>query len=296
MDWDDLRVFLAIHRAGTLRGAARVLAVNHATVTRRLGQLESALEVRLFDRRPDGFVASQAGEDLLATAERVEAELGAVHRRIGGRDSSPRGMVRLSIPPAMLRSFLAAELVVFAKRHPGIELEVDASHSFSDLGRREADVAIRMADEVEEDLVGLRVIRYRKAIYASPAYIADAGDGTRFEPERHCWIGWRDGQPRPDWTRDTPFPDLPVRHRLFSNLLQLEAAKEGLGLALLPCFLGEPEPGVVRVPGTATVDGKSLWVLYHGDLRRTARIRTLIDFLAPAILRHRKVIEGWPEG
>lgn len=292
IDWDDLRVFLAVHRAGSLRGAARALAVNHATVTRRLAVLEDALDTRLFDRRPEGLVASQAGEDLVAAAERVESELMAVQRRLGGRDDSPRGVVRISVPPAMLRSFLARELVGFARAHPGIELDVDASHSYSDLARREADVAIRMADEVTDDVVGLRVIRYRKAIYAAPAYLTTAEDGCRFDPDTHCWIGWGEGQPHPGWTRDTPFPDLPVRHRLFSNILQLEAAREGLGLALLPCFLGDAEPGVVRVPGTVTLDGKSIWLLYHDDLRRTARVRTLIDHLAPAIRRHRRLIEG----
>lgn len=294
IDWDDLRVFLAVHRTGTLRGAARSLGVNHATVTRRLAQLEAAIEARLFDRRPEGLVASQAGEDLVGTAERVESELLAVQRRVGGRDDSPRGLIRLSVPPAMLRSFLACELVAFAQAHPGIELDVDASHSYSDLARREADVAIRMADEVTGDVVGRRVIRYRKAVYASPAYLATADGGRGLDPDIHSWIGWGEGLPSPSWTRDTPFPDLPVRHRLFSNTLQLEAAREGLGLALLPCFLGEAEPGVVRVPETATLDGKSIWLLHHRDLSRTARVRTFIDHIAPAIRRHRRLIEGRP--
>lgn len=291
-DWDDLRVFLAVHRAGTLRGAARALGVNHATVTRRLAQLEGALGSDLFERRPEGLVPSQAGEDLVAAAERVEGELLAVQRRIGGRDDSPRGVVRLSVPPAMLRSFLAHELVAFARANPGIELDVDASHSYSDLARREADVAVRMADEVTEDVVALRVIRYRKAVYASPAHLGAAADGGALDPALHTWIGWGEDLPYPAWTRDTPFPELPVRHRLFSNILQLEAAREGLGLALLPCFLGDPEPGVMRVPGTATLDGKSIWLLYHRDLSKTARLRSLIDFLAPAIQRHRALIEG----
>jgi len=292
IDWDDLRVFLAAHRAGTLRGAARALGVNHATVTRRLGQIESALGSDLFERRPEGLVPSQAGEDLLAAAERVEGELLAVQRRIGGRDDSPRGVVRLSVPPAMLRSFLARELVAFARTNPGIELDVDASHSYSDLARREADVAVRMADDVAEDVVALRVLRYRKAIYAAPGHLGDAADTGALDPERHNWIGWGEDQPYPSWIRDTPFPELPVRHRLFSNILQLEAAREGLGLALLPCFLGDPEPGVMRVPGTATLDGKSIWLLYHPDLRKTARVRMLIEFLAPAIRQHRALVEG----
>lgn len=292
IDWDDLRIFLALHRAGTLRGAARALGVNHATVTRRLADLETALGARVFDRRPEGLSLSQAGEDLLGSAERVEGELTAARRRLDGRDDRPRGVVRLSIPPAMLRSFLARELTAFARSHPAIELQVDASHGYSDLARREADVAIRMADTVAEDLVGLRVIDYRKAVYAAPAYLDTADGGRRFDPAVHSWIGWGEGLPSASWTRDTPFPDLPVRHRLFSNLLQVEAAKEGLGLTLLPCFLGDEEPGLRRVPGTATLPGKSLWLLFHRDLQQTARIRTLIDWIAPAIQRHRALIDG----
>lgn len=294
IDWDDLRFFLAVDRAGTLRGAARALGVNHATVTRRLAALERDLDTRLFDRRPEGLTPSQAGEDLLGAAEKVEEELFAAQRRIGGRDSSPRGIVRLSVPPAMLRSFLTRELAAFARRNSGIELDVDASHSYSDLARREADVSIRMAEEVTEDLVGRRVIGYRKAIYASPAYLKTAGNGSNFDPAVHSWIGWGEGLPYAAWPRDTPFPDLPVRHRLFSNFLQIEAAKDGLGLAFLPCFLADPEPGLVRVPGTGTLSGKSIWVLYHSDLRRTARVRTFIDFIIPAILKHRPLLEGAP--
>lgn len=292
MNWDDIRFFLSVERAGSLRGAARALGVNHATVTRRLGLLERSLGARLFSRTRDGLVLSQAGEDLLGAAESVECDLSAAHRRIGGRDERPRGVVRLSVPPAMLRSFLTPELVAFADKHPGIELDVDLSHSFSDLGRREADVSIRMADEVTEDVVGRRVIDYRKAIYATPAYLETAAMGAQFDPARHSWIGWGEGLPHPGWPQDMPIANLPVRHRLFSNLLQVEAAKLGLGLALLPCFLGDPEPELLRVPGTAPLPGKSIWILYHRDLRRTARVRTLIDFLVPAILRHRRTIEG----
>lgn len=292
MNWDDIRFFLSVERAGSLRGAARAMGVNHATVTRRLGLLERSLGARLFSRTRDGLVLSQAGEDLLGAAESAESDLSAAHRRIGGRDERPRGVVRLSVPPAMLRSFLTPELVTFANNHPGIELDVDLSHSFSDLGRREADVSIRMADEVTEDLVGRRLIDYRKAIYAAPAYLETAAMGAQFDPDVHSWIGWGEGLPHPGWPLDMPITNLPVRHRLFSNLLQVEAAKQGLGLSLLPCFLGDPEPGLLRVPGTAPLPGKSIWILYHRDLRRTARVRTLIDFLIPAILRHRRTIEG----
>lgn len=112
------------------------------------------------------------------------------------------------------------------------------------------------------------------------------------DPTRHFWIGWGTDFPYRGFPAATPFPERPVRHAIFSNALQMGTAKAGLGLTLLPCFLGDPDPGLVRVPGTGLLPGKSLWLLFHGDLRRTARIRALVDFLVPAIKSHRRLIEG----
>lgn len=291
IDWDALRIVSAIHRAGSLRGAARLLGVNHATVTRRLTQLEAALAAQLFDRRPDGYVLTQAGEDILAVAEKTEADLLAVTRRIGGRDDEPYGTIRLNVPPAMLTSFLPAILAAFARAHPEIELDVDAAHSFTDLARREADVSLRMDSAITEDVVARKLADYAKAVYAAPDLAAEIGR-TGPDPARHFWIGWGTDMPYRGFPAGTPFPDLPVRHALFSNTLQVESAKAGMGLALLPCFLGDQEPGLTRVPGTGLLPGKSLWLLFHGDLRRTARIRALVDFLVPAIKAQRSLIEG----
>ena len=197
--------------------------------------MEAALNTRLFDRKPDGFFLSQAGEILMISAEKMEDEMLSVERKIIGRDTKPAGAVRLSVPPAMLRSFLAVELVEFTRQYPDIEIDVEASHSYSDIARGEADVSIRMAKDVTDDLVARRVIQYSKAIYASKEFLRD------FDPidrSRHFWIGWGEDLPYPNWTKDTPFPELPIRHSIFSNILQIEAAKEGLGLSLLPCFAG----------------------------------------------------------
>lgn len=288
INWDDLRVFLAVARAKSLRGAARALSINHATVTRRLGALEAALGSRLFDRMPDGFAATQAGEDLLSSVEKVEGELFAAQRRVLGRDSDPSGTVRVSMPFAIMRGFLAAEIAAFSRQYPGIDLEVDLTDSFSDLARREADVSVRMAYEVTEDVVGRRLVRYSKAIYAAPELLDE------FDPAARdvAWIGWGGEGATASWTRETPFPKLPVRHRLPTHALQLDAAKAGLGLTMLPCFLGDGEPGLRRVPGTAPIPDRSIWLLLHNDLRNSARVRAFVDFMAPAILRHRALLEG----
>ena len=292
MNWNDIQAFLAVAREKTLRAAARELEVNHATVTRRLTSLEQALGVKLFVREPEGYALSQAGEDLLGSAERIEDECLAIQRKAAGRDAEPRGLVRVSIPPAMVHSFLAQVLMAFIGQYPQIELGVEASHEFSNLPRGQAEVAIRMADEVAGDLVGRRLVRYHKAIYLSRSYLATVDPQKGPEPHKHSWIGWGEDLPYPSWTGDTPFPTLPVRHRLFSNALQVEAAKAGLGLALLPCFLGDAEERLVRMPGTGSKADKSIWILFHPDFRQSARIRAFVDFLVEAVKKHRPLIQG----
>lgn len=290
LDWDDLRVFLALVRSRSLRGAARLLRVNHATVSRRLQALEQALGSALFERSPDGLSPTAAGEALLEPAERVEEQLFAAQRRIAGRDAAPAGRLRLSLPFALMRAFLAEDLAAFARLYPGIDLEIELTDSFSDLARRQADVSIRMAHDVTGEVVRRHLLRYSKTTYASPAFL-QAFDPAAPGPHA-CWLGWSAGDDYAGWARNTPFPKLPVRHHLPSHALQIEAAASGLGLTLLPCFLGDREPGLRRVPGAEVVQDRSLWLLLHDDLRRTARVRAFLDFVAPAILKRRALLEG----
>lgn len=290
LDWDDLRVFLALARSRSLRGAARALGLNHATVARRLRGLEAALDARLFERAAEGLAPTPAGEALLEPAERVEEQLVAAQRRIAGRDAALSGRLRLSLPYALMHAFLAEDLAEFARLHPQIELEVELTDAFSDLARGEADVSIRMAYEVAGEVVRRRLLRYAKGAYAAPALLEGFDPGVA--APAHCWLGWSSGDDYASWPRDTDFPQLPVRHRLASHVLQIEAAKAGLGLTLLPCFLGDREPGLRRVPGTTPVLDRSLWLLLHEDLRHTARVRAFLDFVAPAILARRALLEG----
>lgn len=298
IDWDDLKVFLAIARSRSLRGAARRLGLNHATVARRLAALEAALAARLFERAPEGLGPTAAGEALIGPAERVEEQLLVAERQVAGRDAALSGRLRLSLPYALVRGFLAEDLAAFAARFPGIELAVELTDSFSDLARREADVSIRMAHEAaaEGEVVQRRLLRYAKAAYAAPDLL------ERFDPReplataQACWLGWHPGDGYATWPRDTAFPTLPVRHHLASHALQIEAATAGMGLTLLPCFLGDRVAGLARVPGDATIPDRSLWLLLHDDLRRTARVRALVDFVAPRILARRALLEGREPG
>ncbi|SMF16223.1 transcriptional regulator, LysR family [Tistlia consotensis] len=290
LDWDDLRVFLAVARSRSLRGAARALGVNHATVARRLEGLERALGAALFERRPEGLVPTRSGEALLEPAERVEQQLVAAQRRIAGRDAALSGRLRISLPYALMQAFLAEDIAAFARLYPGIDLEIALTDAFSDLARREADVSIRMAFKVTGEVVRRRLLRYGKTTYAAPAFL-ERFDAAAPGPEA-CWLGWSAGDDYATWPRDTSFPQLPVRHHLASHALQIAAAAAGLGLTLLPCFLGDRSPGLVRVPGAPVVPDRSLWLLLHDDLRHTARVRAFLDFVGPAILARRALLEG----
>ena len=292
IDWNDLRVFLAVFRAGSLRGAARRLQLNHATVNRRLRALEAGFGARLFDRSRDGFVPTQAGDDLLAHAERVEDELAQAQQNIEGRDGALSGELKVSLPYAILRGFLAPDLCRFSKCHPGITLDLELTDRFSDLGRLEADVSIRMAYGVSEDVVGRRLIQYAKSIYAAAALGAEASSLAAPTEQSRSWIGWQGGDGENAWVRETPFPDLPARHNMASHALQLELARAGLGLTMLPCFLGDQDPDLVRVPGAVAIADRSIWLLLRPDLRKTARVRAFVDFIAAAILSHRSLLEG----
>ena len=281
---------MAIIRAGSLRGAVRALRLNHATVNRRLTALEAGFGSRLFDRTHAGFVPTQAGEDLLQSAERVEDEMFKAQRDITGRDANLSGRVKVSLPFAILHGLLAPDLCIFSNRYPGIDLDLDLTDRFSDLSRLEADVSIRMAFDVTDDVVGRRLIRYAKTIYAAPA-LAQTLESDSVD-ENPAWIGWHNGDGSNSWTRNTPFPNLPVRHNLPSHASQMAAARAGMGLTMLPCFLGDNDPGLVRVPGAAPIPDRSIWLLLRADLRRTARVRAFVDFISAAILRHRALLEG----
>jgi DNA-binding transcriptional LysR family regulator len=291
-DWDDLQVFLAVARAGSLRGAARSLGMNHATVTRRLKALEGALGTTLFDRTPDALVLTQPGEAMLGPAERIEGEVLAAERAIAGRDADPEGVLRVSMPWAVMHGFLAEAVARFTRRYPAIELDIELTDAFSDLSRREADVSIRMAHEVTDNVVGRRLMRYATCVYAAPKVARALGRPASDASRGVAWIGWGGEGPKPSWTRDTPFPALPARHRMATHALQLEAAKAGLGLTLLPCFLGDREPGLVRAPSAKPVPDRSLWLLLHEDLRKAARVRVFVDFMAEAIGEARPLLEG----
>jgi DNA-binding transcriptional LysR family regulator len=290
---DDLLTVLAVATEGSLAGAARVLRVNHTTVLRRVAALEQRLGLRLFDRLPTGYVATATGEELIATARQVNDAVVALERKLVGRDLQLRGTVRVTTTDSLAASLLPDLLARFKESQPGILIELAVSNAMFNLTRRDADVAIRPAVEAPEALVGRRISRVGFAVYASPDYVE--GRGIDFGDLQRCaWLVPDDSLVDSSvrrWMRAT-LPDVEVTLRADSLLALRYAAAAGLGLAALPCYLGDTSPDLVRVGRRVAEMETVLWLLTHPDLRRSARVRAFMEFAGGSLARQRAVLEG----
>ncbi|MGN6528738.1 MAG: LysR family transcriptional regulator [Burkholderiaceae bacterium] len=296
-DWNDLRLVLAIHRAGSLTAAATALSVDHSTTFRRLKSLEERLGVRLFERLPGGaYAATEAGARMAAGAERMEDEALALARDLTGRDHRLHGRLRVTSSETLAFSRLTPLLAAFRQAHPGIVVELAIDNRVLDLSRREADIALRPVRPTEGDLWGRQLARVAWGLYASPGYLEARGRPANVRGlGRHALIGWEEaasGIAAADWlARGAPAEAVVYRSNSLVN--HLVAAKAGIGLALLPCYLGDGDDGVVRALARpiAELEGE-LWIVTHADLRRTARIRAFFEVVGEQLAQQRALFEG----
>ena len=302
MNWENVKIFLALVREGSVRAAGAKLEISHATVARRIGAFETKLGVKLFDRLPNGLAMTVSGEELLQSALKIEEEMVAIERRISGQDTRLQGMVRVTMPDVMATHLIMPDLVEFVRQYPDIDLQIMPSYEFFDLSQRQADVAIRVVHHDRlppEYLVGHRLVTYAKAVYASNEYLREHDLTSNSSNAR--WIGWGDLDLRgtnpkilrfPDWVKQSDYAHIPVYNSLNSVLLQTEAAKQGMGLAMLPCFLGDKETSLVRIPPGTAEPAYDVWLLTHPDLKDTARLRTFRHFISKAVEKYRDLLEG----
>ncbi len=289
VDWEDLKFFKALADAGTLRAAGDLLGVHPSTVTRRMEQFERRLGVRLFNRHPTGLKLTDAGHELLESADRVEVEIQDVERRLAGRDDSLTGEIRVTLPDVVASGFLMRDLRRFNERYPGVRVEIIPSYEALDISRREADVAIRVTSNPPEQLVGRRIGRSASAPYASLDYIEGLDE---IDLARCDWIGWGDVVDISPWVDGAVPTQVCARTRLRSILLQLEAARAGMGVAVLPCSLGDGEPRLQRLAEPWQNPEHDIWILTHPDLRSAARIRAFMEHVTEAFRRNQPLLEG----
>lgn len=295
-DWNDLRYFLALSRHRTMVAAAQALGVNQTTVFRRLNAMEERLGTRLFERLPNGYLKTSAGESLLPSAERVAEEVAAAELRLAGEDLRPSGTIRLTTTEDLMVAFLQPHIAGFRREYPDIRLEVVVGNLLFDITRREADIAIRPTSRPPEHLVGRNLGAIGWAVYGSTTYLRKHGtpdkpaqlaghsivtaDQTLTSIDASRWIMRHAGE------QDVVF-------RSDSLLVQLGAVREGIGLAILPCFLADEDRRLKRVlEPVGIADTSGCWLLTHPQLRYVARIRAFMNYIAEAVVDDRPRLAG----
>jgi DNA-binding transcriptional LysR family regulator len=293
MDWNDVRYFLALARMGSVRAAGAFLGVSHSTVARRVEALETELGVRLFDRHRDGYLLTDAGEQMVPGAERVAGEMAALERGVAGKDGRLEGPVRVTCTDPFVGRMLMRALAGLCERHRGLEIELDADSRYLDLSKREADVAVRAVAQSAtppEHLLGRKIV---PIVIAS--YVAQA-QADRLDPERAGsgarWLGSDRTRIVEALVASSSYPDLPIWGAFASMAVLVEAAREGLGLVMLPTYVGDPDPTLRRCARPDARHVADFWLLSHPDLRDNARLQAARECVVTALTSRTPLFAG----
>ncbi|MCP8938802.1 LysR family transcriptional regulator [Alsobacter sp. SYSU M60028] len=294
-NWDDLRFFLAVARAGRLTVAARRLGADHATVSRRIASLEAALKATLFERRPQGYALTPHGERLVATAEAIESAALAASSDIGGADLALSGSVRIGAPDGFGSLFLAPRTARLVARYPGLELQLVAMPRLLSLSKREADIAVALAPPKEGRVVARRLTDYRLGLFASRDYLA-ASPPIRTPDDlfAHPLVGYIDDliyMPELDYL-DEVAKGLRPRLQSSSLVAQMEATLAGAGVCVLPHFMAAGRPGLAPVLPREVSLTRTFWLIVHAELRDVARVRAVADFVLREVRQARGLLMG----
>lgn len=281
MDWDDVRIFLAVARAGQFLAAARRLGVNHATLSRRVTTLEERLQTKLLTRRTNGCELTPEGEIFLRAAERIEAEMLAAQADIGRTDRAVAGTVRIGAPDGFGVAFLAPRLGRLIERYPELKIQlVPVPRAFS-LSQREADIAITIERPDQGRLISSKLTDYALGLYASRAYLARRGVPQSIdELAGHQRIGYVEDlifSPSLNYTGEV-MRNWDAAFEISSATGQTEAVRSGAGIGILHSYIARQSPELTRVLPEVEIR-RSYWTTYHESARELARVRTVVSFL-----------------
>ena len=278
MNWDDLKVLLALNRERSSRKAANRLGISNTTIIRRLELLEEAVGARLFDRTPDGFQATSVGEQLVKTAIEVEDKIAEGERHITGRDTDLEGIIKVALPDGPVQ-FIAESFAEFVNQYPRIQLDLSASNEPVDLARREADVALRVLRldaKLPKDIVGIRLGSMSFGYYIHKDLLGEIQAGrmpltilSSSTDEPHIKLA------------PSAYTAPIVKRHVMRGVNQMRAAiLFKIGAGELPSIACSDTPDIVQLPGTESERYGYFWLLYHKDLRQSARIRAFFKHLA----------------
>lgn len=281
INWDNLRYVLMVANKGSVAAAARELEVNRTTVLRPIDKFQQNLNCRIFDRGQAGYVLTPEAEKMITAAREVENTLFNMQRQIAGHELKLEGEIRVTTTDSFMLSLLGPHLASFRKKYPHIVVDLLVTNNILDLNRRDADVAIRPTGQPEANLVGRRLCDIKFGVYATPELIADMGQAIFKER----WIGYADSlaaTPIGAWFDATiEGPNIGMRCDSFVALRV--AAEAGIGLALLPCFLGDHSALLERLEVPVDELTTGLWILTHPDLARSARVNAFVEHITEAL-------------
>lgn len=284
-DWDDLRILLAVARAGSSTAAAAQLRIVQSTVGRRIADLEDRIGTKIFDRHGKGMRLTPRGLDLVAEAQRMEQIAQRIERQLMGSDSSLVGNVRLTCTDGFASYWVVPRLAGFCQRYPDIHVQLLTSGSWLDLSIREADVAIRFAEPTDPGVVRSKVGRLRFALYASPDYLAAAGVPSTIEDlANHRLV--ENTTVRPIGGRSIWKEILAVNRRptiaSSSFVTVVSAVRAGAGISMLPDIYEDAEPSLVRLDIPIQAESE-IWLMSHSETNENAKVRALLDYLREAL-------------
>ncbi|TDX88871.1 LysR family transcriptional regulator [Neorhizobium sp. R1-B] len=291
MNWDDVRLFLAVARTGQILAASRRLGINHATLGRRVTALEEDLRTRLLIRRTNGCELTVEGEIFFHAAERMETEMLAAQASTGRIDTAVAGTVRIGAPDGFGVSFLASRLGRLTRRHPDLKLQlVPVPRSFS-LSQREADIAITIERPEQGRLVSSKLTDYTLGLYASKSYLDQAGTPETVEALRaHPRIGYVEDlifSPSLNFTGEV-MRDWDASFEISSAIGQTEAVRSGAGIGILHDYVARQSCELKRVLPEIVIR-RSYWTTYHETTRDLIRLRTVVDFLRELVDEERHI-------
>lgn len=291
LDWNDLRYFLAVARAGSTLAAGRELRTSQTTVARRIAALEDALGVRLFEKRQAGYALTPAGEDLLGRAQQVETAAGAFAYAASAQSRDVSGTVKITTEEVYAITLLAPLLRELHEKHPDIRIDLDTSQTVRDLGAGEADISLRSTkgDNQAAGLVGRQLCVDDWALYCSRSYAERHGvPRNRAALKKHAFIGGGGGNlwiHYQTWLQSLGLEEQVAMHHATSGGL-LSGVRSGFGIAVLPCIVADSDPDLIRCIPPRPNHDRMLWLFTHERVRDTPRVRTVIDFLYDKLSRH----------
>ena len=286
-DWEDIRVFVALARHGSLSAAARALSVNHATIARRVGSLERQLGKKLVERRPDGYVLTAAGNRTLGAATEMEMAAAALGR--SDTDDGPTGIVRVNTMPGLAHGFLVSRLASLARRHPGLDIDLATDIRAVSLERRETDIALRLGRPQDGDVIAKNLVTFGFGFYASAEWRRRIRKGAA-----PVFVGFDEANanlPEAVWLA-RHFPRARVALRTDNQFAQAIAAAASVGVALLPHFIGRAGDRLDLCALANIPPPRELWLVTRRQDSKELAIRTVTDFLIQIFRDERELFEA----